>query len=109
MFMASSLRKGIGVASAGAHLVPARTRFEIHPDGDPRRAQVEEFIGRVYARRLGACVLHSAPEIVHSGAVDYAEGIKAECIPALIFRKPDIEIPDRDSRPVGTRETPCPR
>ncbi|HJS05250.1 MAG TPA: thermostable hemolysin [Variovorax sp.] len=64
MFMASSFGTEIGVASAGADLVPASIPFEIHPDGDPRRAQVEEFIRRVYARRFGARVVHFAPVLV---------------------------------------------
>lgn len=41
--------------------VPAPTRLVIHPVGDPRRQEVEEFIRSVYADRYGADVRHFAP------------------------------------------------
>ena len=64
MFMASSLHAGGGVSSARANLAHARSPFELHPDGDPRRLQVEDFIRQVYARRFGARVTHFAPVLV---------------------------------------------
>lgn len=64
MFMASSLRKEGGVSSPRAKPAPARSPFEIYPDNDPRRLEVEEFIRQVYARRFGARITHFAPVLV---------------------------------------------
>lgn len=65
MFMASSFRREDGgVSSTYANPAPTRTPFEIHPDSDPRRPEVEEFIRQVYARRFGARITHFAPVLV---------------------------------------------
>jgi hypothetical protein len=64
MFMALSLHAGGGVSSARANLAHARRPFDLHPEGDPRRMQVEDFIRQVYARHFDARVTHFAPVLV---------------------------------------------
>lgn len=45
-------------------LQPMRSHLGLHPQDDPRRADVERFIRDVFARRYGADVRHFAPVLV---------------------------------------------
>jgi hypothetical protein len=80
MFMASSFRKEDGASSAYTDSVPAKSSFGIHPDSDPRRTEVENFIRQVYARRFGARITHFAPVLVsqrdRAGALVAAAGYR---------------------------------
>ncbi|AMM26836.1 thermostable hemolysin [Variovorax sp. PAMC 28711] len=60
--MALSPHDGDGASSASARA--SAPRLQVHGLGDARRAEVEQFIGDVFARRYGADVQHFAPMLV---------------------------------------------
>lgn len=76
MFMAISGRSPHSPPAGGA----AHPALAVHAGGDPRRAEVEAFIQRVYAQRYGARVLHFAPVLVslrEGGTIVAAAGYRA--------------------------------
>lgn len=66
MFQNSLLCHPAGDDGAGAdlHPPPGGPRFALHPMGDPRRAEVEDFVRGVYAEHYGARVGAFAPMLV---------------------------------------------
>ena len=79
MFMATSPR-GAGPVAAADSVCDA-PRLQLHRAGDAGRAQVEDFIAAVFARRFGAVVASFAPVLVtlrdpHDGQIVAAAGYR---------------------------------
>lgn len=83
---------------AGTSAAVERTSFFVHPlQEDPRRREVEDFIGLVYARRYGARVHHFAPVLVSlrddSGRIVAAAGYRnAARAPLFLERYLDAPV-----------------
>lgn len=84
--------------------------FATHPGNDPHRREVEDFIGRIYARRYGARISQFAPVLVslrdQHGALVAAAGYRgAAQAPLFLERYLDAPIEMVMSRHVDARPT----
>lgn len=78
-----SLASPVALVSRPAALLAERTRFGLHPPGDPLRPRVEATVRAVYAERFGARVQSFAPMLVslHEG-----EDAEARIVAAAGYR-----------------------
>lgn len=88
MSMATSMRGAGPVAAASS--VGAALRLQLHRAGDAGRAQVEDFIAGVFARRFGAAVASFAPVLVtlrdpHDGQIVAAAGYRPAALERLFL------------------------
>lgn len=87
MFMSSPSRD-IGSVSPAVALSAPPPELTLHSIGDPRRREVETFIGEVYARRYGAKVPHFAPVLAglrEGGELLAAAGYRSAAQEALFL------------------------
>jgi hypothetical protein len=79
MFMAPSTAYDADPAP-GSSPVAGRSEFAVHPTGDPRRHEVEEFVRHIYDEHYGARVSDFAPVLVslrdYGGSIVAAAGYR---------------------------------
>lgn len=88
--MSMALSHPAGAAPLPGDTAILRPELVVHLHDDPRRAEVESFIGRIFARRYRADVRHFAPVLVSlqdQGEIVAAVGYRsAECAPLFLER-----------------------
>lgn len=83
----------------------AAPRFALHDAGDPARAEVEDFIARVFAERYGARVTHFAPWLVslrEGSTLVAAAGYRRATQSLFVERYLDAPVETLIARAVGT-------
>eukprot|EP01035_Chromulina_nebulosa_P042210 gene42210-57152_t len=89
-FMLTALPWRAPAPTLSRELADAAPALAIHITGDPRRAEVERYIARVYAHRYGAQVRQFAPTLVtlqRHGEIVAAAGYRAAAAGPLFLER----------------------